>query len=103
MASLNFKDCQQNAIVAPIDEVYSESEARAHRTRKALRANHETLFCFAAALEVRTRPRVAFLKTAVLSATRLGCYFELVLRVVVVTRSSPVSFGWPMASTSLPV
>ena len=30
-------------------------------------------------------------------------YFELVLRVVVVTRSSPVSFGLPMASTSLPV
>jgi len=30
-------------------------------------------------------------------------YFELVLRVVVVTRSSSVSFGLPMASTSLPV
>jgi len=30
-------------------------------------------------------------------------YFELVLRVVVEMRSSPVSFGSPMASTSLPV
>jgi hypothetical protein len=30
-------------------------------------------------------------------------YFELVLRVVVEMRSSPVSFGAPMASTSLPV
>jgi hypothetical protein len=30
-------------------------------------------------------------------------YFELLLRVLVVTRSSPVSFGSPMASTSLPV
>jgi len=30
-------------------------------------------------------------------------YLELVLRVVVVTRSSPVSFRSPMASTSLPV
>ena len=30
-------------------------------------------------------------------------YFELVLRVVVEIRSSPVSFGLPIASTSLPV
>jgi hypothetical protein len=30
-------------------------------------------------------------------------YFELVLRVVVEMRSSPVSLGAPMASTSLPV
>ena len=30
-------------------------------------------------------------------------YFELVLRVVVEMRSSPVSFGLPIASTSLPV
>ena len=30
-------------------------------------------------------------------------YFELVLRVVVVTRSSEISFGLPIASTSLPV
>ena len=30
-------------------------------------------------------------------------YLELVLRVVVEMRSSPVSFGLPMASTSLPV
>ena len=30
-------------------------------------------------------------------------YLELVLRVVVEMRSSPVSFGSPMASTSLPV
>jgi hypothetical protein len=30
-------------------------------------------------------------------------YFELVLRVVVEIRSSPASFGSPMASTALPV
>ena len=30
-------------------------------------------------------------------------YLELVLRVVVEMRSSPVSFGLPIASTSLPV
>ena len=30
-------------------------------------------------------------------------YFELVLRVVVETRSSETSFGLPIASTSLPV
>ena len=30
-------------------------------------------------------------------------YFELVRRVVVEMRSSPVSFGLPMESTSLPV
>jgi hypothetical protein len=62
---------------------------------------------------VRARPRVAFNPRAwgalaqdnkrlqlVIEGRR---YFELVLRVVVEMRSSPVSFGAPMASTSLPV
>jgi hypothetical protein len=38
-----------------------ESDARTHRTPKALRAKlTHGLFCFCEALRVRTRPRIAF-------------------------------------------
>jgi hypothetical protein len=76
------------------------------RTPKAYAKQSKRLGPFArSAFGVRCLLASVWLKEYVFGrqASCAAPYFELVLRVVVVTRSSQTSLGLPIASTSLPV